>query len=196
MSILVTLQTSCALQQSRGGGTCPERAVSRLRWSTPGLQLRAVSAWLWPGSVSFSLPRQSLLSDHCGCLPLSPGLVTEALLQTTRHRWTAECRAGRSKWTKRQLKENLLFLSSHFTFDILILESSLLCSMLLKPHLACSIIAGIAVRVPPVSPLAAGHRQLVSSRLSAKIRIVRHVGNVSRADRHSSWHTGRTLTGL
>ena len=54
-----------------------------------------------------------------------------------------------------------------------------------------ALIVGIVVRVPPLSSLAAGHRQLVSSRLSAKIRVVRNVERVFQAA--INWLTGAIM---
>ena len=54
-----------------------------------------------------------------------------------------------------------------------------------------ALIVGIVVRVPPLSSLAAGHRQLVSSRLSAKIRVVRNVERVIQAS--INWLTGAIM---
>ena len=54
-----------------------------------------------------------------------------------------------------------------------------------------ALIVGIVVRVPPLSSLAAGHRQLVSSRLSAKIRVVRNVERVIQAS--INWPTGAIM---
>ena len=127
------------------------------------------------GSLSPSLLSSSLRQS---------GPVPEALSQREMSRETR-------KWLEKLVSFNEGLLRGLNANDVLTYIWKSKDTSLSQPtnHISlAALIVGIVVRVPPLSSLAAGHRQLVSSRLSAKIRVVRNVERVFQAA--INWLTG------